>query len=230
MAVFGTESDRPLYGRGPSPGFRFTLYAVAVGRAHVLDQRGHWLSTAALRAQAAAYPVQLAVNSPPAAWRWLTRERSQTPRRAARRERAAARARSASSSCARCATTRWRARTPSCADCAPRCRRSLISWLLAEIVSVETDPLRQRLLINRGARNGVVQGQAVLDDNGVLGQATHVGPWSAEVILITDPEHAMPVQIERTGLRTIAVGAGDPPSWRCPTCRPTPTSRAATCW
>jgi rod shape-determining protein MreC len=49
----------------------------------------------------------------------------------------------------------------------------------------------------------------LLDERGVLGQTTHVGPFSAEVILITDPEHAIPVQIERTGLRTIAVGAGD---------------------
>ena len=49
----------------------------------------------------------------------------------------------------------------------------------------------------------------MLDDKGLLGQTTHVGPWSAEVILITDPEHAVPVQIERTGLRTIAVGTGD---------------------
>ena len=45
--------------------------------------------------------------------------------------------------------------------------------------------------------------------SGLLGQTLHIGPWSAEVILITDPEHAVPVQIERTGLRTIAVGAGN---------------------
>ena len=69
--------------------------------------------------------------------------------------------------------------------------------------------LRQRVLINRGATNGVFKGQAVLDDKGLVGQTTHIGPWSAEVILITDPEHAVPVQIERTGLHTIAVGTGD---------------------
>ena len=47
-------------------------------------------------------------------------------------------------------------------------------------------------------------------------RTTHVGPWSAEVILITDPEHALPVSIERTGLRTIAVGAGDATSLALP--------------
>ena len=49
----------------------------------------------------------------------------------------------------------------------------------------------------------------MLDDCGLLGQTIHIGPWSTEVILVTDPEHAVPVQIERTGLRTIAVGAGN---------------------
>jgi rod shape-determining protein MreC len=79
-------------------------------------------------------------------------------------------------------------------------------WLAAEIV---TDSHRQRIVVNRGTWNGVFKAQAVLDDKGVLGQTTHVGPFSAEVILITNPEHAIPVTIERTGLRTIAVGAGD---------------------
>ncbi|MGA7824907.1 MAG: rod shape-determining protein MreC, partial [Steroidobacteraceae bacterium] len=82
-------------------------------------------------------------------------------------------------------------------------------WLAAEIVNIQMSSLRQRMLIDRGASNGVFDGQAVLDESGVIGQTTHVGPWSAEVILITDPEHALPVRIERTGLRTIAVGAGD---------------------
>ena len=75
---------------------------------------------------------------------------------------------------------------------------------------------RQRLLINRGARNGVFKGQAVMDNYGLLGQTTRVGPWSAEVILVTDPEHAVPVEIERTGVHTIAVGTGDPDSLTLP--------------
>ncbi len=85
-------------------------------------------------------------------------------------------------------------------------------WMAAEVVvDVELNG-PQRLLINRGARNGVFKGQAVMDNYGVLGQTTRVGPWSAEVILLTDPEHAIPVEIERTGVHTIAVGTGDPDS------------------
>ncbi len=89
-------------------------------------------------------------------------------------------------------------------------------WIVAEIVDIQLNNLRQRVLVNRGTRNGLFKGQAVLDDKGLLGQTTHVGPFSAEVILITDPEHAVPVQIERTGLRTIAVGTGDTASLALP--------------
>ena len=72
------------------------------------------------------------------------------------------------------------------------------------------------MVLNRGATNGVFKGQAVLDAKGLIGQTIHVGPWSAEVILITDPEHAVPVRVGRTGLRTIAVGAGDSASLALP--------------
>ncbi len=89
-------------------------------------------------------------------------------------------------------------------------------WLPAEIVSIQLTGLRQRMVLNRGAANGVFKGQAVLDAKGLIGQTIHVGPWSAEVILITDPEHAVPVRVGRTGLRTIAVGAGDSASLALP--------------
>ena len=83
-------------------------------------------------------------------------------------------------------------------------------WLVAEVIGVGSVPVRQRFIINKGTHDGVHVNQAVVDGTGVLGQVAHVGPWSAEVILITDPEHALPVLITRTGLRTIAVGSGNP--------------------
>ncbi len=71
MAAFGTGAGRPLYGRGGSPGFKFTIYAVLSVVAMYLDQRQHYLERVRYVLQAAAYPVQLLVSSPPAAWRWL---------------------------------------------------------------------------------------------------------------------------------------------------------------
>ncbi|HEV7984922.1 MAG TPA: hypothetical protein VGP20_02075, partial [Steroidobacteraceae bacterium] len=72
MAVFGTEVDRPLYGRGPSPGLRFTVYAVLAVVLMYYDQHGHWEQRLRYALEAAAYPVQVVVNSPSAAWSALT--------------------------------------------------------------------------------------------------------------------------------------------------------------
>jgi len=213
VAAFGTGASRPLYGRGGS-GFRFTFYAVLSVVAMYLDQRGHYLERVRYVLQAAAYPIQLAVSSPPAAWRWLkdsfaTREALQaenTRLRAASRDLELRAMRYEALARENGELRGLRDALPPVAD----------RWLAAEIVTVQVNGLRQRLLLNRGAANGVFKGQAVLDDKGLVGQTTHVGPWSAEVILITDPEHAVPVRVERTGLRTIAVGAGDTASLALP--------------
>jgi len=63
-------------------------------------------------------------------------------------------------------------------------------------------------VINKGRREGVYDGQAIVDANGVMGQIVHVGPFSSTVLLLTDPTHAIPVQINRNGLRSVAVGTG----------------------
>ena len=80
--------------------------------------------------------------------------------------------------------------------------------LVAEIVRVDLDPFRQRVLVNKGTRDEVFRAQAAIDANGIFGQVTRVGPYSSEIILISDPEHAIPVQVNRTGARSIALGTG----------------------
>ena len=79
---------------------------------------------------------------------------------------------------------------------------------LAEIASVDLDPYHQLVAINRGAMTGVFPGQAVVDANAVMGQVTHVSPFTATVLLITDSRHSLPVRVLRNGLRTIALGTG----------------------
>lgn len=80
--------------------------------------------------------------------------------------------------------------------------------LIAELVAVEQDPFRQQVLINKGKTSGLFVGQPVVDANAVVGQVTHINPFSASVLLITDAAHALPVQVHRNGLRTIALGTG----------------------
>lgn len=80
---------------------------------------------------------------------------------------------------------------------------------LAEIVYAERDVFKRRVLINKGESDNVQAGQVVMDDIGIVGQITRVYPWLAEVTLITEKDHAVPVQVLRNGLRTIVFGAGD---------------------
>ncbi|EIJ42541.1 rod shape-determining protein MreC [Beggiatoa alba B18LD] len=80
--------------------------------------------------------------------------------------------------------------------------------LVAEVLAVDLDPFTRRMLIDKGSEQGVFDGQPLLDARGVMGQIVNVGPLSSTLMLITDPNHALPVQVERSGLRTIAVGMG----------------------
>jgi len=80
--------------------------------------------------------------------------------------------------------------------------------LISEIINVDLDPYKQLILLNKGSSSDVYQGQPIIDAQGVMGQVVHVGPMSSTAVLITDASHAIPVQVNRTGLRAIAFGSG----------------------
>lgn len=80
--------------------------------------------------------------------------------------------------------------------------------LISEIINVDVDPYRQLILLNKGSNSDVYLGQAIMDAQGIMGQIVHVSPLSSTAMLITDASHALPVQIDRTGLRTNAFGTG----------------------
>lgn len=80
--------------------------------------------------------------------------------------------------------------------------------LIAELMAVDLDPYRQQVLINKGSNSGVFKGQPVLDANGIMGQVVQVNRSTSSVLIITDTSHALPVQVNRNGLRTIAMGTG----------------------
>jgi len=82
-------------------------------------------------------------------------------------------------------------------------------YRFAELLRVDLDPFSHRVLIDRGSSDGVQPGQAVIDGAGVMGQVEDVHLHYASVRLISDPNHALPVQISRTGLRIVAFGLGE---------------------
>jgi len=79
---------------------------------------------------------------------------------------------------------------------------------VAEIVTVDLDPFSPQVVIDKGERDDVFTGQAVLDATGVMGQVVSMNPLSSHVILLTNPSHAIPVQLNRNGLRAIVTGRG----------------------
>ncbi len=87
---------------------------------------------------------------------------------------------------------------------------------LAELMNVQIDRDNHSILVGKGIRHGIYGGQAVIDDQGVIGQVIDAMPFNSSVMLITDPSHAMPVQVQRTGLRTLVYGTGSVSLLRVP--------------
>ncbi len=170
------------------------------------DQRGDLLERVRFGLQAVAYPLQLAVNSPSAAWRWTTemfesRDALQVENAALRASRRLVDLQLLRLEALQRENQELRGLQ---AALPPLVSRSLV----AAVINIEASSLRQRLVLNRGQIHGVYRGQTVIAGQGVLGQTLRVGPWSSEVILITDPESSLPVQVLRNGLRTLASGSG----------------------
>jgi rod shape-determining protein MreC len=80
--------------------------------------------------------------------------------------------------------------------------------LIAELIAVDMDPYRQLVLLNKGSSSGIFKGQPVLHANAVMGQVVHVNRFTSSVLMITDASHALPIQVNRNGLRTVAIGSG----------------------
>ena len=80
--------------------------------------------------------------------------------------------------------------------------------LIAQVLSVHSNPYSHQVVINRGTIDGVKEGQAVIDEMGIVGQLTQVGTTTSRVLLMTDTTHATPVRILRNDVRTVVEGTG----------------------
>ncbi len=81
--------------------------------------------------------------------------------------------------------------------------------LIAEVAGIVPNPATHQIIIDKGAIAGVNVGQAVLDANGLLGQIIEVSRFTSRVLLVADHDHAVPVRVNRNGLRSVAGGTGD---------------------
>lgn len=192
---------------GFSMGARFLLLAIVCIALMLLDRREQHLVRVRQALSVVVYPVRVAVDLPFSTWHSLrdtlaARETLIEENRQFRRERLELEARLQRLHSLESENARLRELLDSTARIGNRA-------LVAEILAVDLDPYRQRFDLNRGLVDGVHVGQALIDAEGVVGQVVRVGPLTSEAMLITAPDHAMPVSVNRNGVRTIAVGTGD---------------------
>lgn len=80
--------------------------------------------------------------------------------------------------------------------------------LVAEVIGVSPDPMRHQLVLDKGDEAAAYVGQALIDAQGLIGQVVEVSLTTSRVLLITDPTHSVPVQVNRNGVRAVAEGVG----------------------
>ena len=194
-------------GRSTGLLLRCVIYSLLALGLIVFDKRYDQLGQIRRFLSVAAYPVLIAVASPFEGWDWF--RESLTTRESLRAEKGKLEAqlrlanfRLQRYEAVEAESQRLRALRDNTADVAAR-------FIIGNIMDLDLDAFRERVLVDKGARDGVFVGQAVLDSGGVFGQVARVEQLTSEVILISDATHAIPVQINRNGLRTIAVGTGD---------------------
>lgn len=206
MASFGYDT-RPIIGRGPSLVARFLLFAAISIALMVADHRNNYLDQVRNTLSAGVYPLQWLVDAPFRASRWMNESVTDRDQLRAENTRLATALRDAQVKLQKFeALTTENQRLRELGDAADdvASRR-----LIAQIMRVDLDPLRHRVLLNKGQSDGVFKGQPILDAHGVFGQITQVGRHTSEALMISDPEHAIPVRVNRSGLRTIASGTGN---------------------
>jgi rod shape-determining protein MreC len=205
MALSTAESEQRGY-RGDSPGLRFAVMCLISIALMVTDNRSQLLQDVRRVLAATAYPLQVLVDSPAAAGRWISESLATRTQLREENERLSRQLLEQSARLQRFAAmeaenARLRALLDSTAKVGDRV-------LIGEIMSVDMNPFRHRIVINKGSKDDVFVGQAVIDADGVIGQVTRDRILTAEAILITDIDHALPVEVVRNRQRTIAVGTG----------------------
>jgi len=171
-----------------------------------LDHRQHHLESLRSGLSVVLYPLQVIVNLPRSAGAWLdesfsSREQLQQENASLHTQNLLLRGRLQKFAALEAENMRLR-------DLLDSSFKVSNKVLIAELLSVDLEPFSKRIVINKGSNDGIYEGQPLLDADGVFGQIIHVGPISSVAMLITDPNHAIPVENNRNGLHAIAVGTG----------------------
>lgn len=196
----------PFFHRGPSPAARLAFFGLLSLALMFADTRFRYLEGIRQVTSAVLYPLQRAVQMPGEALAWtgayFASKRTLTD------ENAALKADLVAHSLSTQEFSRLQTENANLRGLLDLTRRYSGTAVAVEVLYTGRDPFTQKLFVNRGADAGIAAGQAVIDDLGVVGQVTRVFPGMAEVTLMTDKDHAVPVKVERSGVRSVVFGAG----------------------
>jgi rod shape-determining protein MreC len=193
--------------RVPALGIRLVVLLILSIILMVLDHRQNHLQAVRQAIGAAVYPLQVIVDSPFRLWEWVregTTERNQLQLELSRlqAERLLTNARLQRMTALEAENARLRDLLEARAQVRDEVR-------VAEIMSVDANPYRHNIVIDIGEREGAYDGQAIVDASGVIGQVIETGLTTSQAMLISDPSHSLPVELNRTGARTIVNGTGE---------------------
>jgi rod shape-determining protein MreC len=206
MALTSVERE-PGHFRSTTSGFRMLLLCLLAIALMVLDHRNQHLVGVRKVLSVILQPVQVVISAPFNIGRSLaeataTRAELSSENQQLKQEALVLNARLQRMTALEAENARLRALLDSTAKVGD-------SILIAEIVSVDMNPYRNMIVINKGGRDGAYVGQAIIDADGIVGQITRDRYFSSEAMLVTDVDHAIPVELARNRLRTIAVGSGE---------------------
>ncbi len=199
---------KQLFVRGPSIATRLLLLALISIALMTTDHRFHHLDTVRSSLSVLVYPLQYVVNLPRAVVGWAgetftTRQSLQEANSDLRTQNQLLKAQLQKFVAVETENQRLRQLLQSSRHVGERV-------LIAELLAVDMDPFSHRIVLNKGRNDEAYAGQPMVDAQGVMGQLVHVGPLTSTAMLITDPSHALPVEVNRNGLRAIAAGTGAP--------------------
>lgn len=205
MVASRSSSRNPA--RIPALGIRVLLLLFASIILMVVDHRQNHLDTVRRTIGAAVYPIQIIVDAPFRLWEWVregTSDRNQLQLALSRlqAERLLTNARLQRMTALESENERLRDLLEARAQMRDEVR-------VAEIMAVDANPYRHNIVIDVGASEGAYDGQAIVDAIGVIGQVIRTGLTTSQAMLISDPSHSLPVEVNRNGLRTIANGTGE---------------------
>ena len=193
--------------RIPALGIRVLILLFVSIILMVVDHRQNHLAAVRQAIGAAIYPIQIVVDAPFRLWEWIresTADRNTLQLELGRlhAERLLTNARLQRLSALEAENARLRDLLETRSQVRNKVR-------VAEIMAVDANPYRHNIVIDIGAREGAYDGQAIVDVVGVVGQIIETGLSNSQAILISDPSHSLPVEVNRNGLRTIANGTGN---------------------